>query len=250
MGPRIAALSNTQTVDKDAEVITAESYIATLLQRLVSEGLLITVSFPHNPGSRYTTTVLRTLPAEGLFLLDDLFPQSLPEPIAEGAQLNLEARFEGASLDFSAELKSLREEQGLRFWYVKMPASIRYQQARTEHRVIVSSLEIPVRLYLGEGVVQKGRLYDLCAQGVGIHLAKVAGLKKGRPYRCSIDHSDDESVEVEIVLTRAEKVAGALPVQLGANLHNMSRQDMLQWQRFVAEIERRVLRGPQVKPPG
>ncbi len=224
------------------EIITARSYIAALLQRTVSERLLVSVKFSAEQLDPVTSTVLQVLPHEGQLLFDEFFPQPSAQALTAGSTISVAVRFEGASLQFSAVIDSLQEEGGLRLWRVVFPESVKYWQARSEHRVVVTALAIPVRLYVGEGVVLKGQLQDLCTQGVGLRLAKMAGLKRGKAYRCSIDHSDDESVEIEIEPSRATKVAGALPVLLGAHLHNMSRHDMGQWQRFVAEIERRLLR--------
>lgn len=224
------------------ETITSGSYIATLLQRLVTDRLLVTVSLASDNSPPLTSTVLQVHPNKGGFVLDDLFPQHSVGQLSPGDSLSVVATFDGAGLSFTTTVESLREEAGLRLWHLVIPDAVEYQQARNEYRVEVGSLAIPVRLFMGEGVVLKGQLHDLCPQGIGIRLAKVAGVKRGKAYRCSIDYSDDESVEIEIEPSRAVKAEGPLPVQLGATLHNMSRHELWQWQRFVAEMERRLLR--------
>jgi c-di-GMP-binding flagellar brake protein YcgR len=222
------------------EIITARSYIAALLQRAVSERLLVSVTSGQANSPRLTSTVLQVLPNEGAFLLDDLFPQSAP--MATGSMLTVEVLFEGASLRFSSPVDSLQEEAGLRLWRIAFPESVEYRQARNDHRVVVASLAIPVRIFVGEGGTLTGELQDICTQGIAVCLSEVSGLKRGRFYRCSIDHRDDESVEVEIEPSRIEKVGGALPLKLGLQLHNMSKQEQMQWQRFAVELERRLLR--------
>lgn len=224
------------------ETITAASYIATLLQRLVTDRLLLNVSLLIDHSPSFTSTVLQVHPNEGNFVLDELFPQLPAGQLSPGSSLAIEAKFDGAGLSFTTTVESLQEESGLRLWHLAIPAAVEYHQARDEHRVEVGALAIPVRIFVGEGVIVKGQLQDLCTQGVGIRLAKVAGIKRGKAYRCSIDHSDDESVEIEIEPSRAVKAEGPLPVQLGATLRNMSRHELWQWQRFVAEMERRLLR--------
>lgn len=224
------------------ETITAASYIATLLQRLVTDRLLLTVSVATDNAPSFTSTVLQVHPNEGILLLDELFPQHPAAQLVPGDPISINATFDGAGLSFTTTVESLREEAGLRLWQLTLPTAVEYQQARNEHRVEVASLVIPVRLFVGEGVVLKGQLHDLCPQGVGLRLEKIAGVKRGKAYRCSIDHSDEESVEIEIEPSRAVKASGPLPVELGATLHNMSRHDMGQWQRFVTEMERRLLR--------
>jgi c-di-GMP-binding flagellar brake protein YcgR len=175
-----------------------------------------------------------------VFLLDDIFPQ--PSALQQASIIGVEALFDGARLRFTAAIESLQQEHGLRLWRVALPESIKYQQSRNDHRVVVSALEIPVRLFVGEGGVLQGSLQDVCVKGIGVCLAEVTGIKRGKPYRCSIDLKADESVEVEVEPSRVEKVGGALPLKLGLQLHNMSKHDELQWQRFVAELERRLLR--------
>lgn len=225
-----------------AEIITASSYIAALLQRIVSEHLLIRVTLGGNSQSALISTVLQVLPRDELFLLDDLFPQPPASNLSPADIVSIQANFEGAELRFRATVESIQEESGLRLWRLAFPESVEYRQARHEHRVEVLPLAIPVRIFVGEGVVLKGQLQDLSPQGIGIRLRRVNGLKRGKAYRCSIDHSDDESVEVAISPQRTDKMGGELPVLLGAELHNMSRQEAPQWQRFVTEIERRLLR--------
>ena len=225
------------------ETITASSYIVTLLQRLVSEHLLIDVSIPDSDQAPFTSTVLQVSPGgDAYVLLDDLFPQPPADQLSEKSKIRIDARFDGATLHFTTEIESVRDEEGLRLWSIAFPESIEYWQARTEHRVDVSALEIPVRIFVGEGVVLKGELQNISAQGIQLCLAKATGLKRGTGYRCSIDYSENDSVEIEIEPNRADKREGLLPVQLGAHLHNMSRQDLAQWQRFVAELERRKVR--------
>jgi c-di-GMP-binding flagellar brake protein YcgR len=224
-----------------AEIITARSYIIALLQRIVSEHLLVSIRLGQDSNSpQRTSTVLQVLPSEGVFLLDDLFP--LPSAIEKSSIISVDAHFEGARLRFTAVIESLQQEAGLRLWRVAFPESIEYQQARNDHRIVVSSLDIPVRLFVGEGGVLRGVLQDICVQGIGVCLAEMTGLKRGKFYRCSIDHSEDESVEVEIEPSRVEKVGGLLPLKLGLQLHNMSKHEQWQWQRFAAELERRLLR--------
>lgn len=223
------------------EIITARSYIIALLQRTVNEHLLVSIKLGQDDNSpQLTSTVLQVLPGEGVFLLDDLFPR--PLVIEKASTISVEVLFEGAGLMFSTTIESVQQEAGLRFWRIAIPEAVEYRQARSEHRVVVTPLELPVRLFVGEGRVLQGVLQDVCVQGIGVCLAEVSGLKRGKFYRCSIDLGADESVEVEIEPSRIEKVAGTLPLKLGLQLHNMSRNEQLQWQRFVAELERRLLR--------
>ncbi|MCW8917924.1 MAG: flagellar brake protein [Gammaproteobacteria bacterium] len=233
-------MSEPQREDVPAEIITATSYIAALLQRMVTERLLISVTPAGSNAAPLTSTVLQVLPNEGVFLLDDLFPQ--PPAQAIPSDIIVAAQFTGASLRFAAKVAAPQEETGLRLWRILLPESVEYRQARSDHRIAVFSLEIPVRLFLGEGVVLPGVLQDVCTQGIGVRVAKVNGLKRGKVYRCSIDHGDDESVEVEIEPTRVEKAEGELPLRLGLRLHDMSRHEQWQWQRFAVELERRLLR--------
>jgi c-di-GMP-binding flagellar brake protein YcgR len=235
-------LSHTRN-EISTEIITASSYIAALLQRVVSERLLVSVKLADNDNYDLTSTLLQILPQESAFLLDDLFPLLPPELALQPAStVNIDAVLSGARVKFKAIVQSIQEEGGLRLCRVAFPESVEYQQERNEHRIEVLSLEIPVRLFVGEGVVLQGLLQDLSSQGVALRLAKVAGLKRGKAYRCSIEHSDNESVEIEIEPNRVEKADGVLPLKLGAVLHNMSKHELWQWQRFVTEIERRLLR--------
>lgn len=224
-----------------AQTITDGSYIATLLQRLVKERLLVDVSLPAST-TPYTSTLLQFSPHKGNFLLDALFPQEGATPLSEQSPLRISAKLKGASLSFDTAIQAPVEENGLCLWQVAMPGALSYQQSRSQHRVVVAALKIVVSLNLGEGGVIRGLLFDICTDGIGIRVPRTTGLKRGKAYRCSIEHSDEESVEIEVELTRAVKATGVLPVQLGAQLHNMSSHDMLQWQRFVAEMERRLLR--------
>lgn len=225
------------------ETISDGSYITTLLQRLVSERLLVDITLPGADSTPYTSTLLQLSPNEGHFLLDDIFPQDVA--LESGSPIQIAARLSGAALRFTATVQTQHQQSGLRLWHLSLPETVSYNQSRNQHRVMVAPLKIVVRLFAGEGVVVKGLLYDICTDGIGIRVAKATGLKRGKAYRCSIDHSEDESVEVEVELTRAVKAKGPLAIQLGAQLHNMSGQDINHWRRFVAEIERRLLRNPR-----
>lgn len=235
-------MSDNPATETLTETVTAKSYIATLLQRLVSEHLLINVSLPAQGGAPLTSTVLQVLPNEGEFLLDDLFPQPQSEMLQSGTEIALHAAFEGATLQLTTAITSMVEQDGLRLLRLTFPESIDYQRTRQTHRIEVLPLEIPVYIAVGEGVVLKGQLDDVSSDGLSIRLAKVSGLKRGKVYRCRIEHSEHESVEVEIEPTHVSKVEAALPIKLGALLHNMSKHDQWQWQRFSAELERHLIR--------
>ncbi len=233
-----------QNSNSDTETVTDSSYIITLVQRLVSERLLVDVTFAESASSLHTSTLLKVLPREGAFLLDDIFPQSGAAMLDVDAQVQIRAYNKGGAITFKSRVAELTEDSGLRLWRMDLPESIRYQQARSQHRVKLASLRIPVRIYLGEGQVLTGLLVDMSAEGLAIRLPKSDGLKRGKAYRCTIHHSETESVEVEVEVTRAVKLSGRLPVQIGTRLHKMSPHDSLQWQRYLAEIERRLLRTP------
>lgn len=224
------------------ETITEKSYITALMQRTVSECLLVEAKFSQSSVQPLTSTVLKVMPSDGLFLLDDLFPQSSSLDPAAAGEFLLNAQFEGGSLSFTTEITTSEEKDGLRLWYARLPESIEYHQARDEHRVVVGALEIPIRLSLGEGVVLSGRLNDLASNGIGLYIAKTTGIKKDKVYRCTIQGGGSANFTVEIVPSYAKRVEGDLPVHLGATLHEMSRSEQQQWRRFVAEMERRMLR--------
>lgn len=234
-----ASQNSPQQQKVQSETITAKSYITTLLQRLVSEYSLLGVALPSEPNSLLTSTLLQVIPEEQALLLDDLFPQ--PE-ISTGTLLRLTAELSGTRLTFTSPVESVQTENGLRTLRLKLPQSLEYEHARDEHRIGLTVLAIPVGIKLEEGGVLKGQLHDVSTQGISISFAKVAGLKRGKTYRCIIDHSDDEVVEIEIEPTRVEKGTGAMPLKLGARLVNMSRQDSIYWRHFTAELERRLLR--------
>lgn len=235
-------MSDNPATEVRAETVTAKSYIATLLQRLVSERLLINVSLPAQGDAPLTSTVLQVLPNKGEFLLDDLFPQPKSEMLKNGTEIALHAAFEGVTLQLTTAITSMVDQNGLRLLRLAFPEAIDYQRTRQTHRINVLPLEIPVYIAVGEGVVLKGQLDDASLDGMAIRMAKVSGLKRGKVYRCRIEHSEHESVEVEIEPTHVSKVEGTLPIKLGANLHNMSKHDQWQWQRFTAELERHLIR--------
>lgn len=235
-------MSEQHTEESPAQLISSTGYIAALLQRLQTERRLIDVTLGAS-ATPLTSTLLQILPHGAGLLLDEPFPRDEASPDALNTEFRVTARFEGATLRFSVTLEAFQDEAGARLWHTSLPQSMEYWQARSEHRVVVLPLQIPLRLYIGEGVVLHGVLYDLCGHGVGIRLAgAVAGLKRGKVYRCAIDQGGAPPLEMAITLNRAGKVAGEWPVELGAQLHNMPRPQQHQWQRFAAEMERRLLR--------
>lgn len=230
------------SADIPVEIVTAKNYIASLLHRMVSECLLVDASLPLSGGQVYTTTLLQLFPADGILLLDDLFPQLPATELVSGIPFALEACFDGVQVKLSTAIESLEEGEGLRMLKVAFPEQVEYRHARNEHRVELSALSIPVTLMVAEGEVLVGQLFDVSNRGISLRLASVSGLKRGKAYRCIIDHSDEERVEIEIKPSRVEKLSGQLPIKLGALLHDMDKQDLWHWQRFVAELERRMLR--------
>lgn len=229
--------------EKQPETVQDKSYISALLQRLVQARQLITVEAEEEGEERplLTTTLLQILPQQDRFVLDEIFPLNQLDTSTVGLDLRFNVRFEGSQLHFSSCLEEV-EQGAVRLLHMRFPQSIDYFQQRDEHRVKVDTLGIPVRITLTDDEELEGVLADVSGCGISIHLKAVTGMKKGRSYPATIEHGDGEPLQVELLPRRLSKLAGDYPLELGAGLKEMNKHEAWMWNRFVAELERRLLR--------
>ncbi|MDH5784967.1 MAG: flagellar brake protein [Chromatiales bacterium] len=224
-----------------SESIRDCSYIITLLQRMVTERCLVDLFLPGAVAAPFITTLLQVRSDEASLLMDDLFPQGVADLHAQ-TPIQIIGHPKGAEINFITTVQQQNNHQGLMLWKVAMPEQITYRQLRHLHRSVVASLKMIVTLSSGGEIICRGLLYDISAEGIGIRLAKASGIKRNGVYQCSIVYGDGEVFDVVGDIGRAIKVNSKLPVHLGLQRHRGDEQQELMWQRFIAEMERRVLR--------
>jgi len=238
----LPAAAEQQGVDERFREVTEKNYILTLLQSLVRRRVLVSV---YLPGSdiQYISTVLSLDPQNDTLQLDELFPLSGHPLLEKTGQLRLFAQLGGAALGFSAALEAVEQEQGLYYFRLQMPESVRYLQRRDDHRVSVARLEIHVELYDHGGKVHKGLLCDISTGGISLNIAAAdeKAFHENGVYRCTLHLPGEEPFHSKIDICckrrspQGEHILGASYVGLDTRSEHALR-------RVVAELERRLLR--------
>lgn len=219
-------------------------HIMALIQRMVNERLFVTVALSDGE-EHYNSTVLRLEQEDGVFLLDELYPENGNAVLLEQGWLRLSARFDHASITFTAQIRGTGEEAGIRFFRVELPARVDYAQRRSRFRVPVDSLQdVPVMLETASGESTLGSLHDISANGLSIVIAAEGSprLEVGDPIPYCVVRLPGEAPvvgEAEIRDVRSDEGGHAI---VGARFVAIERQVQQRIERFVADAERELLK--------
>lgn len=228
--------SQTERIANPAQVVA--------LLRRASEGReLLTVVLP-DASRPYNSAILEVDSNQGYLLLDELNPVDGHQRLAAGSQLRASCRIRGVELSFGTTVREIGGESGVAYYRVAMPNELHYQQRREHYRVEVGrGLVIPVYLFLDSDGKVEGQLCDLSAGGLRLRLETTSPVKRGqRIDRCTIPlaKGDELSAALEVRYARFEDNAKWL--RIGARFLDLSRAQRNRIRRFVAQVERELIR--------
>lgn len=240
-------------IDERFREVTGKTYILTLLQNLVRHKVLVSVYLP-DTDTQYTSTVLSVNAQEGVLIADELFPQSGAALLEKAGELRLYGHFGGAALGFTTQLDSVVEEDGLRFYHLRLPEKVNYMQRRDDHRVVVARLGIRAVLYDHSGRAHAAKLYDISSGGIGLKVAQAALFHENAVYRCTLHTPGEEPFNCKVEICCRRTAAGVGEI-VGGSFSELDSRTENSLRRLVAEFERRLLRlrwepAAQEKPAG
>lgn len=233
----------TSQYQSQIERLTDPAQIVTLLRRASEARDLLTVILPDSP-RRYNSAILKVDPEQGVVLLDELNPPEGHERLVAARRLRASCHIRGIELSFQATVSEVGGDAGIAFYRIPLPQELHYHQRRANYRVQVGrGLAIPVYLTLGTDDALEGQLSDLSAGGLSMRLETGRSLNRGqRVEQCTIPLPKGDQIRsaLEIRYARAEENAKWL--RAGARFLDLTRAQQSRIQRFVAQLERELIR--------
>ena len=154
------------------ELITDPVRVHRMLQNLWERRVLLSAK-PEGDGDWYSTAILDVNRSAGIFVLDELAPDSGHRRVAVGTPLRVMGVLGGVPTRFTAEVVDVAMQDDIAFYRVALPHEVEYLQRRAFFRAYVPrSLELQARMALEEeGLEVTGRLLDVSLGGFGVQLA-------------------------------------------------------------------------------
>ena len=222
------------------EHITSATRISALLRPLMENHSIITASLPDS--NRFFNTALLAIDADHhTITIDELNPKEGHALLVSAGRVRLQALIEGVELNFSTDLKQAGSENGIAYYQLIFPQSIRYLQRRSSFRVTVSAArQITVEISLGEKSYI-GELSDISAGGMCIRFPRKKTL--------DLEHATEE-VQCWIKLPGKGEIRCAFKVchsslhqasdslHIGGRFENLDKLQRRTIERFVVELQR------------
>jgi c-di-GMP-binding flagellar brake protein YcgR len=224
--------------------VTQPVQIAGILRRLKDAHALIRVSLP-GASESWLSAVIDVQPGRGQLLIDELSPREGNGALQRARRAIVSAQIQGVDISFATNLVEAGQSDGLPYYCMTLPDTIRYWQRRASFRVRVSAATIvPVELVRDDGVRLSGELVDISAGGIGT---------RHKTARSVLPLLGEEWKDCRIVLPDAQEIRCALEIRyvgrddrsglrLGARYLEIARPQLKLAENFVAHLERENLR--------
>lgn len=159
--------------------------------------------------------------------------------------LNIYSQHDGAQLSFRTHLSRYSERNG-GFYEVRFPEQVKYCQRRMSHRIHISfAQDIKAEFFTEEGQKIQGLLRDISADGVRIHLSDVnpnTFNEKSLIQNCVINVPEYEQIHCNLQIKHKHNHRRKKGCTIGGLFYAMSTEQKKEIQKFIAGLERRLLR--------
>lgn len=225
------------------EKITDPAQIARLLKRLMESRALLAATIP-GVNAIYNSVILGVLPEEGYLLLDELNPEDGHKHVINAAKFHCFTRHRGVEIHFASHVLEVGQEAQGAFYRVAFPETVDYKQRRQSYRVrIWLSQNVSVTIENDEAQRLTGRVYDISAGGLGAYVDRNTRFSVGQVLpSCTIQLPDNKQISsaIEIRYAKLDEQTGEL--RIGARFLNLSRTERNTIGKFIAALEREMLR--------
>ncbi|MBI5042213.1 MAG: flagellar brake protein [Gammaproteobacteria bacterium] len=225
------------------ERITHPPQIAALLRRVRDQKVLLSAQVPGHEGL-FNSMLLDVNPERNIILLDELSPRGGHELACQVRQLRVRCQCHGVELSFACAIEVGQSQRGISFYRASLPDAINYLQRRINFRVRVGvNLAVPVHLPLEGAAILDGELSDLSLGGLGANVSTHVKLSRGQIIdTCSIHLPKGESLQAELEIRFVRHDTQRQQQHIGAAFRNLQPQQEQTLRKFVAQLEREMLR--------
>ncbi len=225
--------------------ISDVSMIAHMLKRLNTSRSLVRVTFP-GTARAYSSIVLGVNPTTGSFLLDELSPSEGHQLLDIDAQVKIQASLEGVELGFKSRVSEIETERGIASYQMPFPDTIVYRQRRAYHRAPIGRAEpATVCLEHDEGATVDAVLRDISLGGIGAETQFIETsdwIECGAVVRGLMDLPGQDQVSAKLEICHVHLDERRQLCTIGARYRELGRAGRRQIERYIAYVERDLLR--------
>ncbi len=222
------------------EEVTSTTRITAILRPLQQQHSIVSIAVP-SAKRLYNSTLLEVNPEQGYLLLDELHPREGHTRLSTAAgKIGLSAHHAGIEIKMILEISEIGADNGVAFYKVPFPKTIRYRQRRHIFRVPVSALQsIRVELVDEKGNAFHGELQDISAAGMCVRFPpKMAIEEKAQALTYTITLPDKKHVQGRFILRRITLHEPSRNIQVGGSFEQLDKVQARTIERFVLEIQR------------
>jgi c-di-GMP-binding flagellar brake protein YcgR len=163
--------------------------------------------------------------------------------------LTVYSQHDGAQISFKTHL-SRYSERNEGFYEVSFPEQVKYCQRRMSHRIHISyALDIKAEFYNDKGQKIEGHLRDISTEGVRLQLPEVNPndfTEKTVIKNCMINVPDCEQILCSLQIKHKHNHLRKKGCTIGGSFYAMGFEQKKEIQKFIAALERRLLREVRV----
>ncbi|MBL1277391.1 MAG: flagellar brake protein [Ectothiorhodospiraceae bacterium] len=224
------------------ENITSPARISSLLRPLMAQHAIISATIAEST-QFFNTALLAVDPERDVLIIDELNPKTGHSLFINTRRITLHTLLEGVDVSFTVDLIKEDSENGIAFYEVQFPETIRYLQRRCSFRVPVSAADtIPVEIHTKEKSVHAGEISDISTEGMCIRLPKKQniGLENNtEESQCIIQLSDKRNIQCTFRICHSSQHEPSNNIHIGGHFERLDKIQKRAIERFVIELQRK-----------
>ena len=165
--------------------------------------------------------------------------------VIDSKTLTVYTQRDGAEVSFTTYLKRYSDKNG-GIYEIRFPEQVKYRQRRMSHRVHLSfAMNITAEFYGDKGQKFQGHLRDISNDGMRLQFSSVNPMEfreKSLIKNCLISLPNREPMNCNLQIQHKHGHVRNTGCTIGASFYQMSIEQKKEIQKFIAGLERRLLR--------
>lgn len=223
------------------ETITSSVRIVTLLRPVMERHTVITATLPDS-NKFFNTALLDINPDNATLIIDELNPNAGHDLFINTKRVTLRTMHEGVEINFTVNLIKSGSDNGIAFYEIELPESIRYLQRRNSFRVPVSGANIiKIEIHTENKNIFTGELSDISADGMCIRFPKTkenSFENDSKNTQCIIKLPKNQKIKCAFKICHAVTHDPSNSLHIGGHFEHLDKIQRRAIERFVIELQR------------
>lgn len=225
------------------ETVSDTTRISVLLQKLQDQRSLVTIKV-QDQAEPFSSVVIDVDRDAGLFIIDELKPDSGNELLRQRPALQIQGHLDGVLMNFGTTVVESGVDNGICYHKIAIPSEIQYQQRRQAVRVRLSAANpLAVTFTSASGSRYEGELEDLSVGGLRARFTQRLAdeLAAGIELNCSFALPPDKHEKINstfIIRVIKHQAEDGKPPFLGGQFVALDKQAERKLQRAIMTLQR------------